>query len=164
MLFSSPWNYFITHRDRASSVECYKTWLQYFITLHVAVSFIECWLTYCREPAISLHSHHVSLVAGLPVCFLSQGTRLQIPWGVLTWNWDSPVSVVLLHWWPWRDWSSLQPCLQRASSQTVTRPSCRQCDNPTWSHTAFLSRFHARCRSSFQLHNHEVGCWGEPYG
>jgi hypothetical protein len=29
---------------------------------------------------------------------------------------------------------------------------CRQCDNPTWSHTALLSRFHARCRSSFQLH------------
>jgi hypothetical protein len=28
-----------------------------------------------------------------------------------------------------------------------------QCENPTWSHTAFLSRFHARRRSSFQLHN-----------
>ncbi len=25
--------------------------------------------------------------------------------------------------------------------------------NPTWSHTAFLSWFHARCRSSFWLHN-----------
>ncbi len=67
---------------------------------------------------------------------------------------------LLLHWWPRRDWS-LQPHLRWASSQTVTRPSCRQCDkpycrqcdNPTWSKTAFLSRFHARCRSSFQLHN-----------
>jgi hypothetical protein len=36
---------------------------------------------------------------------------------------------------------------------TVTRPSRQQCDNPTWSHTAFLSRFHARCRSPFSLHN-----------
>ncbi len=40
-----------------------------------------------------------------------------------------------------------------ASSRTVTRPSCWQCDNPTWSHTALLSRFHARCRSSFRIHN-----------
>ncbi len=29
----------------------------------------------------------------------------------------------------------------------------RNCDSPTWSHTALLSRFHACCRSSFQLHN-----------
>ncbi len=65
---------------------------------------------------------------------------------------DSPVSVVPLHWWPWRYWS-LWPRLQQASSQTVTRPSCQQCDNPTWSHTALLSWFHAHCRSSFRLHN-----------
>ncbi len=65
---------------------------------------------------------------------------------------DSPASVVLLHWWPRRDWS-LWPCLRRSSSQTITRPSCRQCDNPTLSHTALLSRFHARCRSSFRFHN-----------
>ncbi len=75
--------------------------------------------------------------------------------GGLLWNWDSPVSFVSLYWWPQRDWSSLQPRLRRASSQTVTRPSCWQCDNPTWSHTAFLSRFHARCRSFFQLHNRQ---------
>ncbi len=31
--------------------------------------------------------------------------------------------------------------------------SCWQCDNPTWSHTALLYRFHARCRSFFRLHN-----------
>jgi hypothetical protein len=74
------------------------------------------------------------------------------PRGVLMWNRDSPVSVVLLHWWPWCDWT-LWPRLRRASSRTVSRPLCRQCDNPTWSHTAFLSRFHARCRSPFQLHN-----------
>jgi hypothetical protein len=39
------------------------------------------------------------------------------------------------------------------SPTTVTRPSCWQCDSPTWSHTALLSRFHAHCRSPFWLHN-----------
>jgi hypothetical protein len=77
-----------------------------------------------------------------------------IPRGVLMWNRDSPVSIVSLHWWwHWHDPWSLWPRLRRASSRTVTRPSCQQCDNPTWSHTALLSRFHARCWSSFWLHN-----------
>jgi hypothetical protein len=106
----------------------------------------------CGEPAISLHSHHVSLVQWtthlLPVTRESGSN----PLGVLMWNWDSPLSIVSLHWWPHHDWS-LWPCLRRASSRTVTRPSCRQCDNPTWSHTAFLSQFHARCWSPFWLHN-----------
>ncbi len=75
------------------------------------------------------------------------------PLGGLMWNRDFPVSNVLLHWWPRRDWSFLWPHLRRALSRTITRPSCRQCDNPTWPHTAFLSRFHARCRSPFRLHN-----------
>ncbi len=107
----------------------------------------------------SLQSHLILTMShwssGLPVCFPSQGTQVQIPRGVLMWNRDSPVSVISLHWWPRRDWSSLQPRLRRALSLTVTtcRPSYRQCDNPTWSHTAFLSRFHAPCRSSFQIHN-----------
>ncbi len=70
-----------------------------------------------------------------------------------------PVAVSL-HWWPRHDWS-LWPCLRRALSRTVTRPLCRQCDNPTWSHTALLSRFHARCRFSFRLHNqHSWLLWG----
>jgi hypothetical protein len=90
--------------------------------------------------------------SGLPVCFPSQGTQVQIPWGGLMWNRDSPVSVVSLHWWPRRDWSSW-PRLRRALSRTITRPSCWQCDNPTWSHTAFLPWFHACCRSPFWLHN-----------
>ncbi len=110
-------------------------------------------LGYCGEPAISLHSHHVSLVQWtnplLPVT-RDLGSN---PLGGLMWNRDSPVSVVSLHWWPRRDWSSLWPRLRWASSRTVTRPSCRQYDNPTWSHTAILSRFHARCRSPFRLHN-----------
>jgi hypothetical protein len=107
---------------------------------------------FCGEPAISLHSHYVSLVQWttrlLPVT-RDLGSK---PLGGLMWNRDSPVSVVSLHWWPRRDWSSW-PHLRRALSRTITRPSCRQCDNPTWSHTAFLSWFHARCRSPFRLHN-----------
>jgi hypothetical protein len=71
------------------------------------------------------------------------------------WNQDSPVFVVSLHWWPRRDWSFLWPRLRRASSQIITRPSYWQCDNPTWSHTALLSRFHAHCRSPFRLHNRQ---------
>jgi hypothetical protein len=86
--------------------------------------------------------------SGSTLCFLSWGTRVQSPRGYQ----DSPVSVVLLHWWPRRNWS-LWPRLRRALSWTVTRPSCWKRDNPTWSHTAFLSQFHARCRSSFRLHN-----------
>jgi hypothetical protein len=75
-----------------------------------------------------------------------------IPRGGTYVNQDSPVSVVSLHWWPWHDWS-LWPHLRRASSRTITSSSRRQYDNPTWSHTALLSQFHARCRSSFRLHN-----------
>ncbi len=40
-------------------------------------------------------------------------------------------------------------------TQTVTRASCRQCDNPAKSHTAFLSRFHTCCKSPFWLHNQQ---------
>ncbi len=55
--------------------------------------------------------------------------------------------------------------INRASSPTVARPSCRQCDSPTSSHTAFLSRFHARCRSPFWLHNRQSRLLGgEPCG
>ncbi len=90
--------------------------------------------------------------SGLPVGFPSQGAQVQIPRRVLMWNRDSPVSVVPLHWRPWHHWS-LWPHLRRTLSWTVTRPPYGQCDNPTWSHTAFLSRFHAHCRSPFQLRN-----------
>ncbi len=90
--------------------------------------------------------------SGPPICFPSWGTWVQSPRGVLKWNRDSPVSIVSLHSWPCCNWS-LWPRLRQASSRTVTRPSSQQCDNPTWSHTALLSWFHALCRSSFWLHN-----------
>jgi hypothetical protein len=71
--------------------------------------------------------------SGLPVCFPSQETQVQIPRGVLVWNRDSPVSVNSLHWWPRRDWSSTELCPQlslgtRADNVTVpldlTQLSC----------------------------------------
>ncbi len=117
------------------------------LVLHLQVFSI------CGEPAISLHSDHVSLVQWtahfLPVT-RDPGSK---PLGGLMWNRDSPVSIVSLHWWPWHDWSFLWPHLRRGSSRTITRPSCQQCDNPTWSHTALLSWFHTCCRSPFLLHN-----------
>jgi hypothetical protein len=58
--------------------------------------------------------------SGPPVCFPSWGTQVQSPGGVLKWNRDSPVSIVLLHWWTRRDWS-LWPHLRQASSQTVIK-------------------------------------------
>jgi hypothetical protein len=86
-----------------------------------------------------------------PVASHHEGPRFNPP-GVLMWNLDSPISVVSLHWWPWHD-RSLWPRLRQASLRTVTRPSYRQYDNPTWSHTSLLPQFHACCRSFFRLHN-----------
>jgi hypothetical protein len=82
---------------------------------------------------------------------------------VLMWNRDSPVSVVSLHWRPRRDWS-LWPRLRGASSRTVTRPLCRQCDNPTWSHTASVpvSRSLQVLLPASQLTQSAAG--GEPCG
>ncbi len=52
------------------------------------------------SPVESLQSHFILTMSywssGLPVCFPSQGIRVQIPLGVLMLNRDSPVSDVLL--------------------------------------------------------------------
>jgi hypothetical protein len=101
---------------------------------------------------------HWSSVLYYPFASRHEGPGFN-PREVLTWNRDSPISVVLLHWWPRRQWS-LWPRLRRALSQTVTKPLCRHCDNPTWSYTALLSPFHARCRSSSGFTTDIVGCWG----
>ncbi len=114
----------------------------------------------------SLQSHFILTMShwssGLTLCFLSQGTWVQIPRGVLMWNRNSPVSDVSLLGDPdvidhhGLVWGGLRP-------KTITRPSCCQCDNPTWSHTAFLSRFHPHCRSPFRLHKRQMAAGGEPY-
>jgi hypothetical protein len=60
---------------------------------------VGCW---GGAPVESLQSHSILTMShwssGIPVCFPSQGTQVQIPRGILVWNWDSPVSdVSLLH-------------------------------------------------------------------
>jgi hypothetical protein len=100
-----------------------------------------------------------------PFASRHKGPGFKSPGGHLCKNRDSPVSVTTLHWWPRCDWSSLWPRLRRASSRTITGPSCQQCDNPTWSHTDFRSRFHARCRYPFRLHDRRSRLLGgEPCG
>jgi hypothetical protein len=130
---------------------CYS-WMQRLVGLirhkckplgHFAILWRACNLT------AFTHSSTGPVVHPFASCHKGPGFN---PQGVLMWDRDSPVSIVSLHWWPGRDWS-LWPRLRRASSWTITRMSCRPCDNPTWSHTAFLSRFHAHCRSFFRLHN-----------
>ncbi len=138
-----------------------------FVNLYF--SFLTKFCNFCikvlwGEPAISLHSHHVSLVQWntrlLPV-MRDPGSN---PQGGTYVKLGFSCYYCLATLVPQRDWSFLWPCLRRASSQTITRPSCQQCDNPTWSRTAHLSRFHACCRSFFRLHNRHSGCWGEPCG
>jgi hypothetical protein len=124
---------------------------------------------YQYESVVESLQSHSSLTmshwsSGLTLCFPSQGTWVQIYRGGIKWYRDSPVSNVLLHWWPRRDWSSLWPRLRRASSRTVTRPSYWQCDNPTWSHTAFLSRFTLAAGLPSGFTTDGGGCWGEPCG
>jgi hypothetical protein len=82
-----------------------------------------------------------------------------IPMGVLMWNQDSPVNFVSLYWWPRRDWL-LWPHLRRASSRTITRSSCWQCDNPMWSHTALCPGFTLAAGSPSGFITDTVSCWG----
>jgi hypothetical protein len=62
-------------------------------------------MSICGEPAISLHSYTVSLVQWVNPLLPVMRDPGSIPRGVLMWNWDSPVSIVSLHWWPRHDWS-----------------------------------------------------------
>jgi hypothetical protein len=110
----------------------------------------------------SLQSHwlhtQIHWSSAQPICFLSWGTRVQSPGGSLC-----KTGILLLAFSCYIGdphvidhcglvWGGLCP------------QTCWQCDNPTWSHTALLSRLHTRCSSSFRLHNHIVGFWGEPCG
>jgi hypothetical protein len=47
----------------------------------------------CRACNLTWFSPCLTGPVDKPVCFPSQGTQVQIPWGVLMWNRDSPVSV-----------------------------------------------------------------------
>jgi hypothetical protein len=113
----------------------------------------------------SLHSYHVSLVQWTTCLLPVMRDQIQSPGRYLQYvKPGSHVSIVSLHWWPRSDWS-LWPHLRQALSRTITRPSYRQCDDSTWSHTALLwpallCWFHTCCRSSFRLHNWHCGLLG----
>jgi hypothetical protein len=84
----------------------------------------------------SLQSHFILTMShwpsGLTLCFPSQGTWVQIPWGGLC---DTGILLLALSRYIGDPdvivhqcsliWGGLRP-------KTVTRLSCRQCDNPTW--------------------------------
>jgi hypothetical protein len=105
---------------------------------------------FCRDPAISLHSNTGPLVQCSTRLLPIMREPGSIPRGALIWNRDSPVSIgdpdVIDHCG--LVWGRLSP-----EPSLGCRTYNLQCDNPTWSHTALLSGFHARCRSSFRLHN-----------
>ncbi len=100
---------------------------------------------YCGEPAISHDSHHVSLVQWTNL-FASRhkGHRFKSPGGYLC-----ETGILMLALSCYIGDPNMIDHEQGFAPPTVTRPSSLQCDSPTWSHTAFLSRFHARCK----LHN-----------
>ncbi len=90
-----------------------------------------------------------------------KGHRFKSPGGYLVWNRDSPVSVVSLHWWPWRDWSSLQPRLLQASCQKLSLgPHANNVIIPLDLTQLFCPGFTltAGPPSSFTIDR--VGCWG----
>ncbi len=100
--------------------------------------------------------------SGLPVCFPSWGTLLH-PQGVLMWNRNSPVSVVLLYWWPRHDWS-LWLCLRQASSQESLG---HYADNVIISldlTQLFCPSFTLAAYPPSGFTTDIVSCWGEPCG
>ncbi len=117
-----------------------------------------------RFPCIYLHVESLQSHMILTMSHWSSGLTCLLPATRVTgsnplggpmWNRDSPVSVVSLHWWPWRDWSStgLRPQLSlspRADNVTVsldlTQLSC-----PSFTLAAGLP-------SGFTTDG--VGCWG----
>ncbi len=107
----------------------------------------------------SLQSHHVSLVQWTNL-FASRhkGNRLKSPGGYLCGS-----GILLLALSRYIGDPNVIDHQQGFAPPTVTRPSCRQCDSPTSSHTAFLSRFPgfaAGLPSSFTTTESAAG--GEP--
>jgi hypothetical protein len=117
----------------------------------------------CGEPAIWLHSYTVPLVQWstcllgvmrYPVSNLQGGTYVKLGFSCQRF-----LATLVTPSWLIIVASSKAP-----SSRTVTSPLCWQCDNPTWSQTAFLSRFHTRLGPPSGFTTNIVGCWGEPCG
>jgi hypothetical protein len=105
-------------------------------------------------------SHWSSGLPVYPFCFLSQGTQVQIPCGVLMWNRDFPVSIVSLHWWPRRDRSFLWPSLRRASSGTIIGPHADNVIIPLDLTQLFCPIFTLAAGPPSGFTTVRVGCWG----
>ncbi len=100
---------------------------------------------------------------GPPVCFELWGTRFQISRGgtyvKLGFSCQHCLATLVTP-----SWLIIVASCEAPSSRTVTSPLCWQCDNPTWSQTAFLSRFLTRLGPPSGFTTNIVGCWGEPCG
>ncbi len=125
----------------------------------------------------SLQSHLILTLSpwssGRPICFPSRGTWVQIPRGVLMWNRDSPVSVVLLHWWPQRDSDNWLRCPSVGASLGSVPTMCKPAASLPFSgcftrlradnrldHTALLSQFTLAAGLPSSFPTDRVGCWG----
>jgi hypothetical protein len=109
-----------------------------------------------RGSVESLQSHSILTMShwssGLTLCFLSQGTWVQIPWGYLC---ETGILLLALSCYIGDPdvidhfcglvWGRLhpEPSLGPRADNVIIPLDL----------TAFLSRFHARCRSPFRLHN-----------
>jgi hypothetical protein len=115
----------------------------------------------------SLQSHFILTMShwssGLPICFLSQGTQVQIPRGVLLWNRDFPISIVSLPWYPdvidhcglvWGE-PHPEPSLGPPADNVIIPLDLTQLSCPGFTLAAGLP-------SGFSTDR--VGCWGKPYG
>ncbi len=95
----------------------------------------------------------------LPVCFQHEGPGGDLcEIGILLLALSRYISIVSLHWWPRRDWS-LWPRLRRALSQSVTRPSCWQCEIPLDLTQLFCPGFMLTAGLPSGFTSDIVGCW-----
>jgi hypothetical protein len=98
----------------------------YFRKIFRETKFTKISRKFCLWRACNLTSFSPCLTGPVDYLFASRlkGPRFKSPGRVLRWNRDSPVSNVSLHWWPRRDWSSLQPRLWWALSQKLSLGPC----------------------------------------
>jgi hypothetical protein len=114
-------------------------------------------LLHCVEPAISLHSHHVSLVQWtnplLPVT-RDLGSN---PLGGLMWNRDSPVATLVTPTWS-DHWLRHPQGASLGSAPTMCKP------RSTWSHSFPFSVSHLLQVSLLASQLTESAAGGEPFG
>ncbi len=98
-------------------------------SLQILESVDGCVFHNCGEPAISLHSHTVSLVQWVNPLLHVMTDPGSIPRG---YSCETGILLLVLSRYI-GDPDMIDHCAlsEGASSRTITRPLCRQCDNPT---------------------------------